>query len=588
MEDQGKRVLLAVVLCMVIVGVWSWLFAPKPASKEQAPPPAPTQQAPAAATPGATTPPAAPGTTPAATPSVPRGEEKTVTLKNARVEATFSSWGGSLKSWKLLSSQYRMRTADGKEVPMDLVRTADQARWYPLQVSMADSTFQVDPQGEWQLEAKGEAEVTATWRSGDLEVVKRYRLQADGFVMEMAVEVTNRSQKEAQQRLAVQVFGYQDVNTPSPSMFRYSPPTWSAACYVDGKAHWDSAATLARERKERAGDVRWTGVDHKYFLLATATKATPDERLLCSAQGAPDRPGVMETRLVFTPWTLKPGDMVVKTVVVYAGPKILDDLEAVAGDLRLAASVSWGPAPTKWFSFIARPMLSLLRLFHGWVRNWGIAIIMLTITVKLLTLYWTQKSMRQMKAMSKLKPKMDEIREKFANDRERQNVEMMRLYKEQGINPLGGCLPMLLQMPIWMALYSALGAAAELYQAPFFGWIRNLTAPDPYYILPVTLTVFMFLQSKLSPAAVDSTQQKMMQYMMPLMFGFFSLVFPSGLTVYIFTNTILSMFHQLYMNRTEPQPALATGKGGAAPKPAGGGGESSRPAGTRPSGRKKR
>jgi YidC/Oxa1 family membrane protein insertase len=442
---------------------------------------------------------------------------------------------------------------------MDLVRTSDDPRWYPLQVSMADSTYAIDAAGEWELEQKGELELVARWRSDTLEVVKRYRLQPDSYTIELGIEVTNKSQTEAKQGLAVHVFGYQDPNAPHGGMFTYAPPKWAAGCYVDGKAHFDHADVLVREKKERAGDVRWVAMAHKYFLFAAATKPAPDERLLCGAQGLPERAGLMDTRLVFTPWTLKAGDMAVKTVVVYAGPKILPELEHTDEQLRLTASVDWGPAPTKWFAFIARPMLSLLRLFHGWVHNWGIAIIMLTIVVKLLTLYWTQKSMRSMKAMSKLKPKMDEIREKYANDKERQNVEMMRMYKEQGINPLGGCLPMLLQMPIWMALYSALGAAAELYQAPFFGWIRDLTAPDPYYILPVTLTVFMFLQSKLSPAAVDSTQQKMMMYMMPLMFGFFSLVFPSGLTVYIFTNTILSMLHQVYMNRTEP-PAAAPAK----------------------------
>jgi YidC/Oxa1 family membrane protein insertase len=559
MEDQGKRVLLAVVLCMVIVGVWSWLFAPKPPPKEQAAPeqaqpaqPAQPQQPGAAPAAPATQPGASPPAT--ATPAVPgpRGEEKTITLTTSRLEATFSSWGGALKSLRLRSTQYRMRTADGKEAPMDLVRTGDDSRWYPLLTTMEESTFAIPVEAEWVLEQRSELEVAARYTSDTLEVVKRYRLQPDSYIIELAVEVTNKSQTEAKQRLALHLFSYQDPNAPEGGMFTYAPPKWAAGCFVNGEPHFDHASTLVREKKERLGDVRWVAMAHKYFLFAAATKPVPDERLLCAHEGAPDRAGVMDARLVFIPWTLKAGDMAVKTVTIFAGPKILPELERTDEQLRLTASVDWGPAPTKWFAFIARPMLSLLRLFHGWVGNWGIAIIMLTIVVKLLTLYWTQKSMRSMKAMSKLKPKMDEIREKYANDKERQNVEMMRMYKEQGINPLGGCLPMLLQMPIWMALYSALGAAAELYQAPFFGWIRDLTSPDPYYILPVALTVFMFLQSKLSPAAVDSTQQKMMMYMMPLMFGFFSLVFPSGLTVYIFTNTILSMLHQVYMNRTDP------------------------------------
>src|SRR5205823_10888193 len=139
-------------------------------------------------------------------------------------------------------------------------------------------------------------------------------------------------------------------------------------------------------------------------------------------------------------------------------------------------------------------------------------------------LYWTQKSMRSMKAMSKLKPKMDEIRAKFPDDKQKQNVEMMNLYKQHKINPLGGCLPMLLQMPVWFALYRALNVSASLYQAKFL-WMPDLTAPDPLYIMPALMTGVMFLQQKLSPTSVDSQQQKMMMYMMPLMFGAMSFVF---------------------------------------------------------------
>src|SRR5450432_2239405 len=149
--------------------------------------------------------------------------------------------------------------------------------------------------------------------------------------------------------------------------------------------------------------------------------------------------------------------------------------------------------------------------------------------------------MKSMKAMSRLKPEMDKIKLQYANDKTRQQTEMMNLYKRHQVSPFGGCLPMLLQMPVWFALYQTLRSAADLYRAPFMGWIHDLTAPDPLHIIPVVLTGLMFLQAKLSPAAVDSQQQKMMQYLMPVMFGFMSLVFPAGLAIYMFTNTLLSM-----------------------------------------------
>jgi YidC/Oxa1 family membrane protein insertase len=237
----------------------------------------------------------------------------------------------------------------------------------------------------------------------------------------------------------------------------------------------------------------------------------------------------------------------------------------VGQDVKLGDAVDLG-----WFAVLARPMLFLLKMFHGWIGNWGIAIILLTILVKLLTLYWTTKSMRSMKAMSKLKPEMDKIREKFPEDKQRQNLEMMNLYKTHKISPFGGCLPMLLQMPVWLALYRTLSASAEIYRAPFAGWIQDLTAPDPLYILPVALTGLMFLSARITPAAVDSQQQKIMQYMMPIMFGFFSLIFPAGLALYMFTNTLLGMVHQLYMNRTDVVPPKVVAAPAPPPTPASG------------------
>jgi YidC/Oxa1 family membrane protein insertase len=186
-----------------------------------------------------------------------------------------------------------------------------------------------------------------------------------------------------------------------------------------------------------------------------------------------------------------------------------------------------------------------------------------------------------MKAMSKLKPEMDKIREKYPDDKQKQNLEMMNLYKARQISPFGGCLPLLLQMPIWFALYRTLASAAELYQAPFI-YIRDLTAPDPYYIIPIVLTSLMFLQARITPATVDSQQQKVMQWVMPIMMGVFSLLFPAGLAVYMLTNTLLGMAHQLYMNRKdENAPAtVAAAPASASARPAAPRGE------TKPTGRK--
>ena len=187
--------------------------------------------------------------------------------------------------------------------------------------------------------------------------------------------------------------------------------------------------------------------------------------------------------------------------------------------------------------------------------NWGIAIILLTVMVKLATLYWTNKSMKSMKAMAALKPEMEALQKKFGDDRQKMQQAQMELFKRHGVNPLAGCLPMLLQMPIWMGLYRMLSHAGELHQAVFIpGWLDDLTLQDPYYILPVSLMGLMFLQSKLQPTTGDNAQQKMLTYGLPLMFGVMGLWFPAGLTVYITTNTVLGLLHTLYMKRSSPPP----------------------------------
>ena len=210
------------------------------------------------------------------------------------------------------------------------------------------------------------------------------------------------------------------------------------------------------------------------------------------------------------------------------------------------------------FSFLCLPMLWLLKVFFGLVGNWGVAIIFLTVVVKVILLPLTQKSMKSMKAMSKLKPMMDELKKKYGDDKQRLNQEMMNLYKVHKINPMGGCFPMLLQMPIWIALYRMLYSSVELYQTPFIpGWISDLSYRDPYFIMPIVLGIAMFLQQKLSPTTADSQQAKMMMYAMPVFFTFIMLYLPAGLVLYIFVNSILSIGHQLLYNRMVDKRELA-------------------------------
>jgi YidC/Oxa1 family membrane protein insertase len=261
---------------------------------------------------------------------------------------------------------------------------------------------------------------------------------------------------------------------------------------------------------------------------------------------------VTKATLQFSSSKIDPGKAVKRKFTLYVGPKYLDELDAITGpdeeETKLSESINYG-----WFALLCRPMLWLLKIFYSGVGNWGIAIILLTLVVKLLTLYWTQKSMRSMRAMQRLKPRIDVLREKFKDDKQRLNQEMMALYKVHKVNPIGGCLPMLIQMPIWFALYRTLLNSVELYHSTFIpGWLNDLTSPDPYYILPIAMGISMFAQQAITPQPLEGAQAKMMKYFMPIMFTVMMLQLPSGLTLYIFINTVLTMLHQFYMNKTDP------------------------------------
>jgi YidC/Oxa1 family membrane protein insertase len=189
-----------------------------------------------------------------------------------------------------------------------------------------------------------------------------------------------------------------------------------------------------------------------------------------------------------------------------------------------------------------------LKFFHGYLGNWGFAIILLTVCIK--ALFWplTQKSYSSMKAMQKLQPKMAKLREKYANDKQRLNTEMMTLYKENRVNPFGGCLPILIQIPVFFALYQVLLRSIELRHAPFMWWITDLSAKDPYYVTPLIMGVTMFLQQKMTPTTMDPMQARLMM-MMPVVFTFLFLNFPSGLVIYWLVNNVLTIAQQYLINR---------------------------------------
>jgi len=228
------------------------------------------------------------------------------------------------------------------------------------------------------------------------------------------------------------------------------------------------------------------------------------------------------------------------------GPRDPGILETV--NYRLSEIIDFGI-----FDFIARPLLFVLNFFYSFVGNYGIAIILLTVVIKIVFWPLTQKSYSSMKAMQTLQPEMQKIREKFKNDKERLNREIMELYKTKRVNPLGGCLPMLIQIPVFFALYKVLLGNIDLRHAPFALWITDLSAKDPYYITPIIMGGTMFLQQKMTPSTMDPTQAKIFM-VMPIVFTFLFLNFPSGLVIYWLVNNILTILQQYLINKSAVKP----------------------------------
>jgi YidC/Oxa1 family membrane protein insertase len=229
---------------------------------------------------------------------------------------------------------------------------------------------------------------------------------------------------------------------------------------------------------------------------------------------------------------------------VYLGPKSPKELSTAGHELRGASYVGGLPGVDK----IAIGLVALLAYIQlHVVGNWGLAIILLTLSVKLVLYPLTAKSFQSIAAMRRVKPAIDEINTKYADDREKKGAAMMALYKEHKINPFGGCLPQLLQLPIWWALYTSLSTNVELFKRPFFGFWADLAAPDPFYVLPLALGLLMWVQQKITPSTMDPAQAKMMLYLMPAMITSFMLFLPAGLCLYMFTNSVLSIAQQRFI-----------------------------------------
>lgn len=571
--DSTKRMVLFVVLFGAFMFVWYRYLMPKPVPSpagQAVPLTAKGKERPAS---GATQPASAPTVRPPT--SQPTGggpvsydpEGQQITLKGYEGNAVFTDHGAAMRHWRLTSPRF-VEDVAGTLKPIDLVQTQTGKGPWPLTITFPDSDFTVPEGAKYRVVAKDATSVRYEWASTKVRISKTFRLDPKRPMIWLDVSVENLTDQKLQQRMEVNLYSRQDPLASQPGFTNPYPRQATGLCYANEELHRRTFGAIRGEDSgcsaagcgmgsgevRQVGEVLWVGSDDRYFLTAVVPLDEDANRRCQITQLGED---LVRIALVLPQKGIEPRKTAHRKFSVFTGTKELELLDAVTGSGNTAAeldkSIDFG-----MFAVLCRPMLWLLQKFHGFLGNWGLAIILLTFVAKLLTLYWHQKSMRSMKGMQKLKPEMDKLREKFGEDKQRLNQEMMTLYKRHKVNPLGGCLPMLIQMPIWFALYRTLGNAQDLYRSGFVLWITDLTAPDPYYVLPILMGLAFFGQQLITPQPMEGAQAKMMKYFMPVMFTVMMLWLPSGLTLYIFVNSLLTMIHQWYMNKSDPAPAPAS------------------------------
>lgn len=389
-----------------------------------------------------------------------------------------------------------------------------------------------------------EARVAMRGRTEDgLVVEQRIERRADPCVL--SVDVTWRNSGTAPYQGDVWV-GIHDTipDAPGGMLGRYQVVARPMVHSEGGLEYGDPAEMREDGPQEMPGPITWFGLADRYFGFLIVPDA--DDGLFAFDALDAERAGGTWRR----PVELAAGAAQTEHFQVYIGPLDLDLLRPVSEPLTDA--VYFG-----WFAFFAYPLLWLLELFQAGVHNWGIAIVFLTLLVKVVFFPLTQTAFKSGQAMSALQPELQKIKEEFKDNQEELNKRTMELFKEHGVNPLGGCLPMLIQFPVWIALYNVLLNSVELYQTEFL-YLRDLTVIDPYCIGPAIVVVLMLVQQQFTPTGnMDPAQARMMK-LMPLFFGFFFFTFPGGLVVYIFMNMLLSIAQQWLIRRTYKAPGAST------------------------------
>ncbi|MBE2893886.1 membrane protein insertase YidC [Spirabiliibacterium falconis] len=394
--------------------------------------------------------------------------------------------------------------------------------------------YSVDGDNFILADGQDELRIPLVLEKDGVKVVKTFIIKRGSYVVDVDYTITNNRAEP------IEVQPYAQIkHTLIEHSTNLAMPTYTGGAYSSAETNYKkySFEDMEKANLSIATKQGWVAILQHYFATAWIPNQHEENQLYTSTNKNFAFIGFRAPTM-----TVPAGSSQTVESKLWTGPKLQNQMEAVAPHLDLTVDYGWA-----WF--ISKPLFKLLQFIQSIVSNWGLAIICVTIIVKAILYPLTKAQYTSMAKMRMLQPRIQELRERFGDDKQRMSQEMMRLYKEEKVNPLGGCLPILLQMPIFIALYWMFMEAVQLRHAPFFGWIQDLSAQDPYYILPLLMGGSMYLLQKMSPTPVaDPMQQKIMTFM-PVAFTFFFLWFPSGLVLYWLTSNLITIAQQQWIYR---------------------------------------
>lgn len=484
---------------------------------------------------------------PVAALKAPTGKDIVVTTDIFKIE--INTAGGNIQRLDLL----KHKDAIDKSKPLTLLEE-NGGHIYVAQSGLLgtglpnhNADFSTESQEYHLAEGKDSLEVRLTaLDTGAVTVTKIYTFHRGSYLVDVTYEIANHGSTAVTSSAYFQLVR---DSVPIEGSSKFVPTFTGPAVYTEKDKFQKITFSDIDKKKIKLPanpDNGWIGMLQHYFVSAWLP-ATKGAREFYAKKLDGD---VYSAGVILPVATIEPGHTGQISANLYAGPA-QTKLDEIAPGLGL--TVDYG-----WLTIFSTPLFWLMSHINNWVNNWGVSIILLTVLIKLLFFPLSAASYRSMAKMRLVAPKLEKIKQQYGDDREKLNRAMMDLYKTEKINPLGGCLPMVIQIPVFIALYWAILSSVELRHAPFFGWITDLSATDPYYVLPLIMGISMLVQSKLNPLPPDPMQAKLMQ-IMPIVFSVVFFFFPAGLVLYSVVNNILSIAQQWYITRGQK----AAQKGGS-------------------------